>query len=277
MISNSPPTSPESWPSPTSMPPERASLSSPASPIPSNTEASASPIPLNTEASASPIPLNTEASSDSRNNGSPVTQLVNELDRSISSEEEDIEETESRPSKRRRLEATENEVEAGGQIQEDNSNNEDSGKTISSNVCKHCRKKFANPHNRERHEMRIHEGHQPETTQPKSPVVFSPRITRRNNPSRKRPTGQIFDFENDANARRLRDKSMKEIREKFAARNKKAEEERRKKALERQKILDEKNRLAEQNERRRQEEETAAREKSERAIANLIKSRKRRR
>ena len=78
-----------------------------------------------------------------------------------------------RPTKRCRLEATENEVEAGGQTTSDKIINEDNNRH-DKNVCKYCQKKFANPHNRERHEKNIHEGHGPETSKPSTQEVFSP-------------------------------------------------------------------------------------------------------
>ena len=89
--------------------------------------------------------------------------------------------------------------------------------------------------------------------------------------------GQIFDFENDPEARRLRDKAMEEINAKYAERNRQAAEEKRQAIEAREKIREEKNRLAEENERARNEAREEARVRSENAIANLILSRKRRR
>ena len=77
--------------------------------------------------------------------------------------------------------------------------------------------------------------------------------------------------------RELRDKTMKEINEKFAARNAAAAETRKVQFQERQRRMREKNKLAEENEQARKEKEREARERSERAITNLIESRKRRR
>ena len=136
-----------------------------------------------------------------------------------------------------------------------------------------------NPFNRLRHEISIHEknGIPSRQTVPSSSVRFSPRVTRQKKSQtngRKKP---ILDFENDPVARQLRDKTMREINAKFAERNKRANEDRRRKAEERKRILEEKNRLAEENERRREEEEKEKRARSERAIANLVASRKRRR
>ena len=101
------------------------------------------------------------------------------------------------------------------------------------------------------------------------------RARAKNPPVKKR--GQIFDFENDPEARRLRDKAMEEINAKFAERNRRAAEERRLAIEERERIREEKNKLAEENERRRNEAREEARKRSENAIANLILSRKRRR
>ena len=149
-------------------------------------------------------------------------------------------------------------------------------------VCRFCKAKFANVFNRERHEKRIHEKSAPPMTveQPPTPIVFSPRVTRQKNKrlerndNRRRP---IFDFDNDPVARALRDKNMEEINAKFAERNRKAAEERRQRAEKRKKDLEEKNRLAAENERHRQEVEREKIARSEKALANLVASRKRRR
>ena len=74
-----------------------------------------------------------------------------------------------------------------------------------------------------------------------------------------------------------RDKTMKKISEKFAARNAVAAETRKVQLQERQRIMREKNELAEENERAQREKEQEAKQRSEQAIANLIESRKRRR
>ena len=90
----------------------------------------------------------------------------------------------------------------------------------------------------------------------------------------------MFDFENDANARRLRDKAMAEHAkyvERKAAENRAKAEERKRALEERRKALAEKNRLAAINEQMRREREEEARQRSEKAIENLIESRKRRR
>ena len=136
---------------------------------------------------------------------------------------------------------------------------------------------FRNPFNRERHETQIHKKQKVSAASP-SPVavVHSPMVTRR----RKQPAnsrGQIFDFENDAVARQLRDQTMKEVNDKFAQQRKEAAEERRAAVEARNKNLEEKNRLADENEKKRNAEQEQRVLRSETAVKNLIESRKRRR
>ena len=95
--------------------------------------------------------------------------------------------------------------------------------------------------------------------------------------SRKRVNPQIFDYENNPEARRLRDEGIKEVAEKFAEKNRLAAEERRAALGSRRKALEEKNRLAAENERLREEEKREKRLQSEKALSNLVESRKRRR
>ena len=110
-------------------------------------------------------------------------------------------------------------------------------------------------------------------------VAFSPRVMRwrvNNNQNKSQgKRGQIFD--NDPVLRELRDKTMREINAKFADRNKKAADERKKAAEIRQKQLEAKNKLAKENEQRRKKDEEEKKARSERALAKLIESRKRRR
>ena len=141
------------------------------------------------------------------------------------------------------------------------------------------------------------DGAGPSTSQNTStPPVFSPRVTRNKtggakssstaspaltrNQQKKRTWGKIFDFENDPEARRLRDEAMIE-HEKYVKRQagkNKALAEKKQNALEvRQKTLAEKNRLAEENERIRNERETEKRLRSERAVKDLVELRKRKR
>ena len=150
-----------------------------------------------------------------------------------------------------------------------------------------------NQFNRERHEKKFHEEKEvekrPKSPRPRSPAVSSPRITRqrKQNATSNRSEwrrlrfpnskSQIFDFDNDPHARQLRDKTMEEINNKFAAKNKRAADERRTALEERQRTLREKNDLAAENEKRRQEKAAEMQLRSQRAIDKLVESRKRRR
>ena len=92
-----------------------------------------------------------------------------------------------------------------------------------------------------------------------------------------RKNAPVIDFDNNPVARRLRDEGIREVNEKFAERNQIAAEERRKAIEIHRVVLAVRMRLAEENERQRETEREEKRLRSERALANLIESRKRRR
>ena len=95
-------------------------------------------------------------------------------------------------------------------------------------------------------------------------------MTRRpkgNSPARVYP--QVFDYENNAEARRLRDEGIAELEEK----RKKTLGDRRVVMEGRRKALLGKNPLAAENERLRNEENERSKARSEKAIANLVESR----
>ena len=104
----------------------------------------------------------------------------------------------------------------------------------------------------------------------------TPVIAVRSRPKGKRPAKvypQVFDYETNAEARRLRDEGIAELAEK----QKKTLDDRRVAMEGRRKALLEKNRLAAENERLRNEVNERLKATSERSIANLVESRKRRR
>ena len=95
--------------------------------------------------------------------------------------------------------------------------------------------------------------------------------------TRKPVSTPIFDYANNPEARRLRDEGVKEVAEKFAESNRQVAEERRTALESRRRALEEKNLLAEENKKRREEERNEKRLRSEKALSNLVESRKRRR
>ena len=119
---------------------------------------------------------------------------------------------------------------------------------------------------------RLHEKKKQKTPLPENTVCVpasSPPVTRRKNQP-------IFDYDKNPVARRLRDEGIREVNEKFAERNRRAANERRQAIEIRRATLVEKNRLAAENEKEREKEQKEKRLRSERAIDNLIESRKRR-
>ena len=152
-------------------------------------------------------------------------------------------------------------------------------------------KKFQNPFNRERHERQIHlkqsvvstsSGSTARSASETQQPAPSPAMTRNRKKTKtgRKSIGPIFDYERNPVARRLRDKAIEEHAkwvERQAESKAKVVEERRLAIESRKKALEEKNRLATENERLREEREHEKRDRSERAIANLIESRKRRR
>ena len=163
---------------------------------------------------------------------------------------------------------------------------------INDKECSVCKKTFQNDYNRKRHEQNIHkinDPSQPSTsasttpTTPLSSKVSTPVGRRTRNASKqKTPSGwnRIFNYEGNPELSRLRDEAIRDqqayAKRQEALRREKVEE-RRKAMEERRKVLAARNVLAEENERARKEQEELKKKNSERAISNLIESRKRRR
>ena len=165
---------------------------------------------------------------------------------------------------------------------------------INDKQCSICKKIFKNEFNQRRHEQNLHKKNDPSlplppsqpttsaTSAPLSPAVSSPVGRRTRNAPKK--TGQslwnILQFDSNATAKRLRDEGLREQQaqaKKHEALRTEKINERRQAIEERRKVLAAKNALAEENERRRRDEEEMKRNQSEKAISNLIETRKRRR
>ena len=117
----------------------------------------------------------------------------------------------------------------------------------------------------------MHKTTLPTVSRDRTPVIAVTRRQNGNRPARVYP--QVFDYENNAEARRLRDEGIAELQEK----QKKTLEDRRVAMEGRRKALMEKNRIAAENERLRNEEKERSKARSKTAIANLVESRKRNR